>query len=251
MGAYKKLNKQDAYITTYTARKSWAAYGDSTSQEGTFNSNYTINWYSAGFEYLNSIQQLYYPSKSEGIIPSHSFDYYDQTTLYNSSSRSNLITGSFILSMPRKVYGTHIQPGSFKLTVPTEVIVRQLPIVANYVAQGYLKEVPGIKILDPTRVGGPRDPGLGGPGPGGPRDPIDPVGPRDPILIDPEDPPFVSVGNPYVYLDDSEGSLYLSGSSPRQYVGDIVYTHGMAIVTSKAISSIFLATISSSCTLHS
>ena len=27
MSAYKKLNKQDAYITTYTARKNWAISG--------------------------------------------------------------------------------------------------------------------------------------------------------------------------------------------------------------------------------
>jgi hypothetical protein len=42
----------------------------------------------------------------------------------------------------------------------------------------------------------------------------------------------------YKILDDGEGQLYVSGSSPRNYVGDIIYPHGMIIVTDVAFASI-------------
>jgi len=196
MGAYKKLNKQDAYITTYTARKSWALVGADI-----FARNITCTV--AAFQTLNGLQQLYYPNKSDGNVPSHSFDYYDQTTLFFSSSR-NLNTGSFIISIPSQVYGTHIQPGSFSLTIPSQTVLAQLPVTENYTATGYLQRVSQIKVV-----------------------PTDTTSKVAPIIITPVDLPPAT----YTYLDDKEGNIYLSGSSPQQNVGDIIYTHGMVIFT--------------------
>ena len=59
MSTYKKLNKQDAYITTYTARKSWAVTGSDFA-------SYGIEAFNTTGKYLNSLQQLYYPSKQSG-----------------------------------------------------------------------------------------------------------------------------------------------------------------------------------------
>ena len=197
MSAYKKLNKQDAYITTYTARKSWALVGAAD----IFARN--ITYRIAAFETLNGIQQLYYPKKSDGNVTTHSFDYYDQTTLFYSSSR-NLSTGSFILSIPRQIYGTHIQPGSFSLTIPSNEVLLQLPVTENYITTGYLQRVSQIKVV-----------------------PTDITSKVAPIVITPVELPPAT----YTYLDDKEGNIYLSGSSPQQKVGDIIYTHGMVIVT--------------------
>ncbi len=112
MSAYKKLNKQDAYITTYNAHKPWALSGSQFS-------SYGITLQSAGSGYtLQNLQQLYYKTKSSnGTIPSHSFDLYNQSTLFFSSSR-NLTTGSQIFSIPRQLYGANIRPGTFKVTIP-------------------------------------------------------------------------------------------------------------------------------------
>jgi len=172
MGAYKRLNKQDAYITTHTAHKTWAiAVGDFPT--------YGITTNIATGSYLNSLQQLYYPTKNSGEIVSHSYDYYNQTTLYFSESR-NLSTGSYILSIPRDMYGVSIKPG--------------LQIIAGgsqslYVDFGY---------WDSGYTSG-------------------------------------SAGSSSTYInDDGEGNLYIQGSSPRNYVGDIVYSHGLIVITDLA-----------------
>lgn len=153
MGAYKKLNKQDAYITTYVAHKQWTI---PRSQYSTYGITATL----ADESYRSSLSQLYYPSKSLENIVSHSFDYYPQTTLYNLESR-NLTGDASFVSIPRALYGTGIKPG----------------VVLGF--YGKLKS----KFVNRT------------------------------------------------ILDDLEGNLYILGSSPRLYVGDIIYTHGIAVIT--------------------
>jgi hypothetical protein len=91
MSAYKKLNKQDAFITTYTAHKRWAVTGSQFSSY-----NITSNRNVVGVN-QNSLQQLYYPTKISGSVTSSAFDYYPQTTLYQSQSRE-LTTGSIFCS---------------------------------------------------------------------------------------------------------------------------------------------------------
>ena len=46
-------------------------------------------------------------------------------------------------------------------------------------------------------------------------------------------------------IDDGEGNLFVSGSSPRDYVGDIIYNQGSAIITDVTYAALFrLARIS-------
>jgi hypothetical protein len=209
MSAYKKLNKQDAYITTYAAHKPWTIYGNQFF-------SYGITRQTAGDGYtLPNLQQLYYKTKNnDGTIPSHSFDLYNQSTLFFSSSR-NLTTGSQIFSIPRQIYGTAIKPGTFKVTIP-EVDLQPLgPVEDDFVAPGYLKELPTFYV---DRGGGTRP------------DPIDPD--SDPVPIERKN---------YVFLDDAEGNLYLSGSNINTKVGDIIYPHGMAIITDRAYTNLVFA----------
>jgi hypothetical protein len=169
MGAYKKLNKQDAYITTHTAHKTWAI-----AVEDFY--TYGIETYVATGSYLSSLQQLYYPSKNNGEIVSHSFDYYNQTTLHFSESR-NLNTGSYIISIPRDMYGVSIKPGLQLITGR----VQSLYVDFDYWVSGYTSG-------------------------------------------------SASTSTTYIN-DDGEGNLYIQGSSPRKYVGDIIYSHGLLIIT--------------------
>lgn len=155
MGAYKKLNKQDAFITTYTAHKTWAVPYTSFVY-------YNITANTATGAYTSSLQQLYYPSKSLDNVVSHSFDYYNQTTLYFSESR-NFKDSIRIVSIPRDLYGVNIHPDkSLNIQVRTFI-----------------------------------------------------------------DPGFVFNN----LIDDGEGNLILSGSSPTQYVGDVIYPHGIICIT--------------------
>ena len=168
MGAYKKLNKQDVYITTYVAHKPWlignidtGSYPGSTAFESEFGT-YGITRILATGSFSSSLAQLYYPSKLQGNIVSHSYDYYYQTTLYNSQSR-NFNASSEVISIPRNLYGNSIQPNTFRLEV--------VDLHAGY------------------------------------------------------------DGETDFIVDDGEGALYLEGTSPKEYIGDIIYPHGLAILT--------------------
>lgn len=207
MSAYKKLNKQDAYITTYNAHKSWALSGSQLS-------GYGITLQTAGSGYtLQNLQQLYYRTKSSnGTIPSHSFDLYNQSTLFFSSSR-NLTTGSQIFSIPRQVYGANIKPGTFKVTIPPAEVRSLGPIDVGFITDGYVQGLSTFYIEDFNATGITRPPSS-----------WDPIPDSDPIRTR---PPIER----YVFQDDAEGNLYLSGSNINQKVGDIIYPHGMAIVT--------------------
>lgn len=200
MSAYKKLNKQDAFITTYVAHKQWAITG---SQFSLYNIVPTLA--TSGIN-LSSLQQLYYPTKISGSAPSNTFDYYPQTTLHQSQSRE-LITGSFVLSVPRNLYGTAMKPeDGFSLRFPQNFSEIFYPVVDDYIADDYIVPYPI------TVIGMPR--------------PI-----AKPISR--------------VILDDGEGQLYVSGSSPREYVGDIIYPHGMVVITDPTYASVVSTAISS------
>lgn len=227
MSAYKKLNKQDAFITTYTAHKEWIIGGASFG-------NYGIELQSAGSEYtLEGLQQLYYREKdNEGRIASHSYDLYNQTTLFSSSSR-NLTTGSLIISIPRKIYGIAIEPGTFKLEYsPIEGEIEGIGgiggIRENFVTEDYIVNTPGTVLVRlPRPSTGEEPPVIGGP-----------------IIVNPPlgEEPTIEEVTAGILLDDGEGNLYLSGSNVLR-VGDIIYPHGMVIITNPTYWSIVGGTV--------
>lgn len=196
MNTYKKLNKQDAYITTYAAHKYWAVTGSDFI-------SYGITGAVAGSGYtLENLQQLYYkPKTSDGGIISHSFDLYDQTTLFYSSSRT-LTTGSRVISIPRQMYGTAIKPGTFKLSfVNAQHLIGGFE--PDFAKEGYLQDTPTVFF---QKANGD-------------------------IVIGPPPPlPILTVNTPYTFIDDAEGGLFVSGGTAAR-VGDIIYPHGMAIIT--------------------
>lgn len=203
MSAYKKLNKQDAFITTYTAHKSWAVTGSDFNLYGI---GYNLGVTGSAF---NSIKQLYYPSKPSGLMVSHSYDYYNQTTLYKQESR-NLIKGPFQITIPTALFGTNIQPGEgFSLKISEGTLLQLLPLEEGTVADGYVL---------PYEFAERRP------------DPLEIV----PIITSAE------------IVDDGEGVLYVSGSTPKEYVGDIIYPHGTVVITDPVYASAFATAMASS-----
>ncbi len=200
MGAYKKLNKQDAYITTYTAHKEWAVSGSDLAIHGI-----TVNF--ATGSYLNSMQQNYYPPKDSGISPSHSFDPSQQTTLDFPLAR-NLVTGSAIISVPREVYGVAIKPKSVVIDIRPSLYVQ-----SDYWSLGYTDPVdPGFNIQDTYEGFDEWE-----------------VGYTDDLAESYRD---------YIY-DDGEGNLFENVLDPLTmeyttfHIGDIIYNQGMIIITSE------------------
>ena len=197
MSAYKKLNKQDSYITTYTAQKSWVVSGSDFS-------TYGITAQRISGYYLDSLQHLYYPAKQNAVtintiacsgstssslveIVSHSYDYYPQTTLNFPDSRE-LSVRNYMYSIPRDLYGTHLQPG-----VDIELVYTNLQ-QSLYVSNSYWSA----SYTDESI--------------------------------------FQLVTTNFNIKDDGEGNLYIDGTSPIQYIGDIIYPHGLMIITDPGVA---------------
>lgn len=132
MSTYIKLNKQESYITTYTAHKQWllgnyetGSYGiriyTALSSSGEIypdSATPTEDSQSAELVY-RSLNHLYYSNRQSEDYISASYQNYAQTTLYDSASRE-LNTTASIISIPKDIYGDAIQPGTFNLvSVPT------------------------------------------------------------------------------------------------------------------------------------
>ena len=149
MGAWKRLNQQDAYVTTYAARKFHRLTDlDSNPQginvfqaTGSFDDYYLdTNDLSDCFitgspedrEYKplvkRSIRHLYYSNydlDSGSIEFSGSFENYEQSSFifYRTSNDSdelykkifNKDTEATVISIPRRLYGSHIEPLSFTI----------------------------------------------------------------------------------------------------------------------------------------
>lgn len=195
MGAYKKLNKQDAYITSRTAHKTYTLNSTQYPSAGI-----TIQYASASL--YDSVKHLYYPSRSQDNILSHSYDYYDQTTLYNPDTRQNFTsaseytTGSLVMSIPRSLYGTYVKPGP-----PFQIRLFDM-LQTPYITREY-DYWPDVSIYTPE--------------------------------ILPEDDEVIEQENEVVtVVDDEEGGLYLFGTDPKRYVGDIIYSHGIIVITDPA-----------------
>jgi len=192
MSAFIKLNKQDAFITPYTAYKSWTISSASLqdysietftaeatgSYTGIFNPILSDTSGQSNSEYntlvYRSLKHLYYSGVFTGAESSSSFEDYKQTTLSSSISRT-INDDMLVVSIPRNIIGSAIKPGTF--TLGTEANISAY-VSGGYVFTGYVTG---------------------------------------------------ATSGSFILYDDGEGKLLVSGSTTQ--VGDIIYTHGQAIIT--------------------
>ena len=139
MSAYTKLDKQDAFITPYTAFKSWTVR---TSKFIDYNIQKldVVSGSSAiigsGSQYVSgdlfsSINHLYYSRNQE---VTSSYEDYLQTTLFESSSRE--VSSSLkVYTLPRNLFGTGIRPGSFRIVGEQDEIGSE---DGSYISNDYL-----------------------------------------------------------------------------------------------------------------
>tara|TARA_R110000851_G_scaffold145168_4_gene284571 strand:+ start:1028 stop:2722 length:1695 start_codon:yes stop_codon:yes gene_type:complete len=262
MSAYKKFNQQDAYISTYTAHKSWVASGSQYRELGI---NNIVGLSGSGDFYdltpgnviggsqlttsstaynrrliYESTQHLYYSNFVNGVVPtSSSYDNYLQSSFEASGSR--IINDRLaIFSLPKEMYGTHLEPLSISITPDLSGGSDSLGSLDNYVSNNYV-----------TNLG------------------VDSIASLDNLYTENVDFLFGSTestcalsDNDYILnegtyvnetpagggefldnstvtperncneiIDDGEGRLYLKYSTPRVYVGNAIYTHGQLIIT--------------------
>ena len=226
MGAFKKLNQQDAYISTYTARKSWIASGSQYPNLGILNlvgesgsgayipdednivyGGGDVNASTASFDkrlVYQSINQLYYSNFSSSIIPtSNSFDNYLQSS-FNISGSRNIDQNLAVFSLPKEIYGTHIEPLSITIKYDTDT-------GEQYVFNNY------------ATTGG-----------------IDSDLAADNQYAENTVTTIASSSNSIV--DDGEGNLILKNVTPTVHVGNVIYPHGQVIITDNPIAQVFNST---------
>lgn len=119
MSAFIKLNKQDAFITPYTAHKS---YSYTTNQErilagirfrlgSALSSSYERDYFPTNAnKFHSSVNQLYYSNYSASY-ESGSFENYNQSTLHFTKSLQDNVA---IISIPQFLFGENIKPGTFE-----------------------------------------------------------------------------------------------------------------------------------------
>jgi hypothetical protein len=266
MSAYKKLNQQDAYISTYTSRKSWVASGSQYKELGINNivglsgsgNYYSLNSgnviagnsqttassvYNRRLIY-ESIDHLYYKDfKDSVLITSSSYEAYLQSSYEVSGSR--YLNDRFALfSLPKEMYGIHIEPYSVSIT--PDLInsgSEESGSFDNYVINNYSTE-DGINSIESEfnlyienteflfgTTGANCNPAS-----------TDYIENESNYVLETDPTPgeyldtTTSVLNCNEIVDDGEGRLYFKYSSPRLYVGNVIYTHGQIIITNEIVA---------------
>jgi hypothetical protein len=261
MSTYKKLNRQDVYVTVHDARKQWHTSGSLLRGFKSTN-EYSIDkliGVSGSTEYFlndqdlyqyatiptqqvqerhkqivyKSIHNLYYSGKVQDSTFSGSFDNYLETTLHLSESRDlHNVEEISVFSVPQEVFGTNIVPFSF--------ILKPNGARDNYVDDGFVTDEIGLNDYIQTfetLFGAIR------------KIACDYILNEGTYVL--ETP---AAGGEYIdspdgqhrveIVDDGEGRLIMSGSgsdvcAPVKIVGDIIYSHGQVILTDPDVIAIY------------
>ena len=266
MSAYKKLNQQDAYISTYTSRKSWVASGSQYRELGINNIvglSGSGDYYSLSVDNVvagntqttassvfnrrliyESIDHLYYKDFEDSVlISSSSYEAYLQSSYEVSGSRY-LYERIAVFSLPKEMYGTHIEPYSVSI-VPelTNSGSAESGSFDNYVINNYTTEEGVDSILSEDNLYIENVEFLFGSlgqtcdfnSPDYIENESNYVLETDPIPGEYLDTTGTA-RNCNEIVDDGEGRLYFKYSIPRVYVGNVIYTHGQMIITNEVVA---------------
>ena len=159
MSAFIKLNKQDAFITPYTAHKTWSI---SSTEAGSYGVQVYTALSSSGDIYINqatvttdsqyselvykNLHHLYYSRFRDNAVTSSRFDTYDQTTLNEHVVRQLPVTAS-VISIPKNIFGHALKPGSVTLSADGNY---GRYVSESFVSGGYLfvSDIDGFDIYD-------------------------------------------------------------------------------------------------------
>ena len=238
MSAYKKLSKQDLYVSDYLSYKNWVASGSDISDYGievmrgfsgsTPGYPYPLDLLNNRHQKLNydSVKHNYYGntvgSLTDYPIFSGSHDISITSTLTQTGSRA-IAEEVAVISIPKEVYGIGIKPLSLRLEP-------ELTVDDAYVVDGYASD--GIYIQDYIE----RVNWWYGSQPLDKDDYLEDEG----DYVDESAEQFVTQSNfsqqRIELIDDGDGRILVSGSTDpytrtERVVGDIIYNQGQLIIT--------------------
>jgi hypothetical protein len=263
MAAYKKLKREDSYLTTYVAHKTFTVSGSQHNDYGVetyIGISGSGEWLPSGsdnrlvgtdYEHstrlvYNSIYHLYYsgyndlglPTTSSNSMSGSAFENYLQSSYTANQRRAQ--SEFTVLSIPQNLFGTHIKPGSVRLSPPAIVSGSNFVFTSSDASGGYVSE----SFMDEMQnlYGGTQTLQDG--------DYVENEGTYINELVE----EFVIPGfDDYstVLVDDSNGNLILSASQPQRIVGNVIYTHGLVIISNPVIGSYYSNYFSGSLTWQS
>jgi len=241
MGAYKKLNKQDVYVTSYEANKSYRLVGQDDFATYDIDAFYVESssgdYYPAVFHSYTgptgnsfnryttykSLHQLYYSnftfesSDTGQKLQSGSFDNFIMSSLATGSYKSGfrvLPNNANVFSVPRKHTGVGIKPNSFVLFVSGATVTDSYS-GSFFEGSDYVEDGPdGI------------------------------LGTSDDYIALPSPEELLRSGEGAEIIDDGEGNLVISSSNFLSQtgsfkVGDIIYPHGIFTLTSASMTNYY------------
>lgn len=234
MSTFKKLNRQDVFVSDYVAKKQWEVTGSLLTDYGietlrgfsgsTPGYPYPLDFRNDRYEKLvyDSINHNFYADRVGDGIFSGSRDLSLQTTLTYSGSR-HIQSEIGVISFPKTAYGIHIEPG----TVSIEPIQE---LVDKYIEDSYITEkLSGvneyIENLDQWYSSNKID--------------IQDYIISESSYVDESLEEYLEIDKGQQRLeiiDDGDGNLYYSGSEknytqPKKIIGDILYNQGLAVIT--------------------
>lgn len=239
MSAFKKLNRQDVYVSDYVAKKAWEASGSLLTEYGIENLR-GFSGSTPGYPYpgdfrnhryqslvYNSIDHSYLKDSLQDGTFSGSRDLSLTTTLTLTESRKRTSEVG-VISLPRDVYGVGIDPGTVVLQ-PIQDDSDKYTLV-NY-SRGNDYEDQYVENINYWYDSKPID--LGD------------------YVVD-EGDYVIETGSEYVdnlttdfqrieIIDDGEGRLVISGSEfdytkDTRYVGDVIYNQGQIVLTDTIVA---------------
>lgn len=262
MAAYKKLKKEDSYLTSYVAHKEFTVSGSQHDEYGVetyIGISGSGEWFpSSGDSRLNgtdhqhytrlvynSIKHLYYsgfdngmPVTSSNEMSGSAYENYLQSSYTSNQRRAQ---GKFtIISVPQNLFGVNIKPGSVSLSPPAEVSASNYMFTSsdatgNYVSESFGEEIEtlygGVEVLQDDEY-------------------VENEG----TYINETEEEFVIPGfDDYTttLVDDKNGNLILSASNPPRVVGNVIYSHGLIVITNPAVGSYYANYFSGSLTWQS
>lgn len=234
MSTFKKLNRQDVFVSDYVAKKQWEVtsslqgdYGIETLRGfsgSTPGYPYPLDYRNGRYEKLvfDSVNHSFYADRAGDGIFSGSRDLSLQTTLTYSGSRY-IQSEVGVISFPKDIYGVHIEPG----TVSIKPIQEE---VDKYIEDSYIVDkVSGVSeyIENLNQWYGSNE-----------------IDTEDYIIdegdyVDESEDEYTIIDQGQQRLeiiDDGDGNLIYSGSEklytkPKKIIGDIIYNQGLAIIT--------------------
>lgn len=240
MSAFKKLNRQDVYISDYTAKKQWGVSGSTIGTNGLevlrgFSGSapgypYPLDYLNNRYQKLvfDSIYHNYYSGSTTLGVYSGSYDLSLQTTLTLTGSRSSSKEVA-VVSIPRKAYGTHLEPGSIVLKPKVEAadyFVDHEYWRADNWSDDYVEDINHWYSTLPID--------------------LDDYVTEEGTYVNETGSQYVQRDPNIVFerievVDDKEGRLVLSGSQMpytknQRVVGDVIYNQGQIIITNDIVA---------------